>query len=106
MKISIDDYLAKVGGGVDDEYGQMLRVNFCNIKGWSELGMLASPSGEELEQLRRGVAIMTNKEKANAADLSDEQIQTIASDAKIDAGLFAIFINGYILECKRVSQSQ
>lgn len=106
MNLSIDDYLAKVAGGVDDDYGQMLRSNFRDNRGWSELGMLASPSGEELEQLRRGVAIMTSKEKENATDLSDEQIQTIASDAKIDAGLFAIFINGYILESKRVSQSQ
>ncbi len=65
--------------------------------------MLAAPKKEELEQLRKAVAIMTPDEKQGASDLTDEQIQRIAADAKIDAGLFAIFINGYALHCKRVS---
>jgi len=66
----------------------------------SELGMLASPTPEELEQLRRAVAIMTAQEKQNAANLIDDQVRKIADDAKVDPALFAIFINGYALNCK------
>jgi len=64
--------------------------------------MLACPSGEELAQLKKGVAIMTQREKENAGSLSDGQVQQIAADAGIDAGIFAIFINGYILENSKV----
>ena len=63
----------------------------------SELGMLASPTPEELKQLRRAVAIMTADEKAKAANLIDDQVRKIADDAKVDPALFAIFINGYAL---------
>ena len=65
--------------------------------------MLQSPSAEELDQLKKAVAIMTPNERQAPQNLADEQIQKIAADAGIDAGLFAIFINGYALECKRVS---
>lgn len=65
--------------------------------------MLVAPSIEELEQLKKAVAIMTPDEKTNAADLSDEQVQKIAGDARIDAANLAILINGYALHCKRVS---
>jgi hypothetical protein len=65
------------------------------------LAMLACPSREEMQQLRKAVAIMTKAEKANAAGLSDEQIEKIAADAKIDQAVLAIFINGYMLFCKR-----
>ena len=63
--------------------------------------MLQSPSGEEFEQLQRAVAIMTPREKENADNLTDEQVHRIAEDAKIDAGIFAIFINGYALGCRK-----
>ena len=63
--------------------------------------MLASPTREELEQLRRAVAIMTVDEKQNADKLSDEQIHKIADDAKVEPGLLAIFINGYALHCRK-----
>ena len=86
-----------------DDYGKQVRGQFKDIKGSSELAMLAAPSNEELEQLKKAVAIMTEAEKQKAETLNDEQIQRIASDAKIDAGVFAIFVNGYALECKRVS---
>ncbi|MCK4960123.1 MAG: hypothetical protein KAT00_12000 [Planctomycetes bacterium] len=79
-----------------------MRSQFKDIRGSSELGMLESPSSEEFEQLERAVAIMTPTEKENAGRLSDEQVQRIAADAKVDAGLFAIFVNGFALECKRV----
>ena len=58
---------------------------------------------EELSQLKKAVAIMTPSEKEKAADLNDEQIQKIAGDAGIDAGIFAIFINGYALARKGAS---
>ena len=98
----MDLYLKKLSLFVDDEYGQRLRQQFKDNRGSSELAMLQTPSSEELEQLKTGVAIMTPREKQNAENLTDEQIQRIADDARIDAGVFAIFINGYILECKRV----
>ena len=81
----------------------MVRNQFKDLSGNSELGLLACPSKDELVQLRRAVAIMTDDEKQNACNFTDVQIQRIASDAGIDPGNFAIFINGYALHCKRVS---
>jgi hypothetical protein len=102
-KISIDQYLEKLARFAGSEYGNMIRTQFQDIKGSSELAMLAAPSEEELEQLKKAVAIMTPAEKGKAERLSDEQIQRIAVDAEIDPANFAIFINGYALRCKRVS---
>ena len=81
----------------------MIRSQFRDIKGSSELAMLAAPTGAELEQLKKAVAIMTPGEKETAENLTDEQVQKIAADARIDAANLAIFINGYVLHCKRVS---
>jgi hypothetical protein len=81
----------------------MIRNRFTDIKGSSELAMLAAPTAEELEELKKAVAIMTPEEKAAAESLSDEQIQKIAADARIDPANLAIFINGFALHCKRVS---
>ena len=81
----------------------MFRGQFGDNEGRSELAMLVAPSQDELEQLKRAVAIMTDQEKAEAAHLSDEQIQRIAVDARVDPGNLAIFMNGYALHCKRVS---
>ena len=81
----------------------MVRNQFKDLKGSSELAMLAAPSSAELDQLKKAVAIMTPEEKQNADALTDDQIQKIAVDAKIDSGIFAIFTNGYALHCKRVS---
>lgn len=83
-----------------------IRKQFADIQGSSELGMLAAPSSEELDQLKKAVAIMTPSEKQQADRLTDEQIQRIAEDAKIDNGILAIFINGYDIYCKRVSQPE
>lgn len=102
-KISIEQYLKKVGRFSDSEYGRLIRNQFKDIQGSSELAILAAPSAEELGQLRKAVAIMTPGEKQNADSLTDEQIQKIAADAQIDPANFAIFINGYALHCKRVS---
>jgi hypothetical protein len=74
-----------------------VREQFKDNEGISELGMLASPTSQELEQLRRAVAIMTAQEKQNAANLNDDQVRKISDDAKVDPALFAIFINGYTL---------
>jgi hypothetical protein len=65
--------------------------------------MLQSPSGDELAQIRKAVAIMTEAEKGGAVDLGDEQIHRIADDAGIDRGVFAIFVNGYALECRKAA---
>jgi signal recognition particle GTPase len=101
--ISIEQYLEKVARFTDSEYGRLVRTQFEDIEGGSELAMLAAPTAEELEQLKKAVAIMTPAEKKNADSLTDEQIQRIASDARIDPANFAIFINGYSLYCKHVS---
>ena len=103
QKISIDQYLQKVATFVNSEYGKLVRNQFKDMKGTSELAMLATPTLEELEQLKKAVAIMTPKEKESADSLTDEQIERIAADAGIDPANFAIFINGYALHCKRAS---
>ena len=87
----------------DRQYGKLVRGQFKDIRGTSELAMLAAPSAEELEQLKRAVAIMTPDEKQNAAGLSDEQIHRIAADGHVDPANLAIFLNGYALHCKRGS---
>jgi len=81
----------------------LVRKQFQDIEGASELAMLAAPSAEELEQLKKAVAIMTPNEKQNARNLTDEQIHKIATEAGIEPANFAIFINGYALHYKRVS---
>ena len=102
-KITIEQYLEKVARFSDDEYGKLVRNQFQDIEGASELAMLAAPSAEELEQLKKAVAIMTPAEKQNADTLTDEQIEKLATDAQIDPANLAIFFNGYALNCKRVS---
>jgi hypothetical protein len=99
-KITIEQYLEKVARFAGSEYGNMIRSRFKDIKGGSELAMLAAPSVEELEQLKKAVAIMTPGEKKNADSLTDEQIQKIAADARTDPANLAIFINGYTLYCR------
>jgi signal recognition particle GTPase len=99
----LEQYLDKIRVFTDNDYGQIVRRQFQDIKGASELAMLAAPTAEEIRQLNKAVAIMTDNEKNNADKLSDEQIKKIAEDAGIDPAVFAIFINGYSLNCKRVS---
>ncbi len=97
----MDAYVEKLSRFADDEYGRQFRRQFEDNRGSSELGMLQSPSGDELAQIRKAVAIMTPAEKRRAGDLTDEEIQRIADDAGIDRGVFAIFVNGYVLECRK-----
>jgi len=102
-KISIEQYLEKVARFSGSDYGKMIRDQFEDIQGASELAMLVSPSLEELEQLKKAVAIMTPTEKENADILNDEQTEKLAADAQVDPANLAIFLNGYALHCKRVS---
>ena len=96
-ELTIEQYLDEVARFADDSYGRSFRRSFADSFGSSELAMLASPSADELAQLRRAVAIMTPSEKSGAAELTDEQVQRIAADAGVDPADFAIFINGYAL---------
>ncbi len=102
-KITIEQYLEKMAKFAGSDYGKLVRSQFQDNQGSSELAMLVSPSIEELEELKKAVAIMTGDEKKSVDELSDEQVQKIAADAQIDAGNLAIFVNGYALHCKRVS---
>jgi hypothetical protein len=101
MNLSIEQYLEKLASFADSDYGKMIRNNFADIKGSAELAMLAAPTAAELHQLEKAVTIMTKNEKTTAHELTDEQIHKIASDADIDTGMLAIFINGYALHCRK-----
>jgi len=101
-KISIEEYLEKVARFSASEYGKLIRSQFEDVHGDSELAMLVAPSPEELEQLKKAVAIMTPTEKQNAESLTDEQIERLATDAQVDPANLAIFMNGYALHCKHV----
>jgi len=103
VKLSIGEYLEEVARFCDNQYGSRVRTRFEDVQGTCELAMLVVPTGDELTQLRRAVAIMTPSEKQDADRLSDEQVEKIAADAHIDLANFAIFMNGYALLCKRVS---
>jgi hypothetical protein len=102
-KLSLQQFLEKVALKTDDSFGKQFRGFFADNKGSAELAMLVSPSKDEVEQLRKAVAIMTADEIKNAVSLTDEQVKKISHDAGIDSALFAIFINGYALNCKPVS---
>ena len=102
-KITLEEYLKNVAKFADSDYGKLVRSQFIDNNGSSELAMLVAPSLEELEEFKKAVAIMTPDEKKNATDLTDEQVQKIAADIDIDPANLAIFINGYALHCKRVS---
>ncbi len=103
QRITIERYLEKLAKFAGSDYGKLVRDQFADNQGSSELAMLVAPSIEELEQLKKAVAIMTPAEKNAAENLGDEQVQRIAADAGIDPANLAIFINGYALHYKRVS---
>jgi signal recognition particle GTPase len=103
QNITIEQYLEKVAKFAGSDYGKLVRDQFGDNQGSSELAMLVAPTDEELEQFKKAVTIMTPAEKNTAENLGDEQVQRIAADAGIDPANLAIFINGYALHCKRVS---
>ena len=98
--MKIEEYLQSLEAFIDDAYGRQIRSQFQTIDGKSELAMLTSPSRDEYQQLSRAVAIMTAAEKDAAAALTEEQIERIADDAKVDKALLAIFFNGFALKNK------
>lgn len=102
--LSLEKYLEMIAQSVDNPRGLRIRTNFADNLGQSELAMLSSPTNDELQQLKRAVAIMTPGEKQNAENLTDQQIRTIAADARIDPANLAIFINGYILAKRKPRQ--
>jgi len=103
--LTIEDYLKSLKAFVDEPYGKQIRRQFQSIDGSSELAMLQSPSREEYEQFCRAVAIMTPAEKQAAETLSDEQIEKIAEDANVDKAILSIFINGYAIKNKKITNS-
>ena len=98
--MTIEGYLQSLEAFVDNAYGQQIRQQFQTIDGKSELAMLSSPTRDEYDQLSRAVAIMTGAEKDEAASLTDEQVERIAEDAKVDKAILAIFFNGFALKLK------
>jgi signal recognition particle GTPase len=100
-QITIDEYLQKLARFVNSDYGRLIRSQFADSKGDSELAMLVSPTEEELKEFKRAVAIMTPEERANAASLTDEQVRKIAADAAVDPANLAIFFNGFALHCRK-----
>ena len=102
----IEEYLAYVGRQRGSGFGRRFRSQFRDLRGTSELAMLAAPSAEEYEEFQRAVAVMTGREKQNVELLSDEQIQDIADRAEADYGTVGIFLSGYVLACKNERMRQ
>ncbi|MBN1845458.1 MAG: hypothetical protein JW810_07220 [Sedimentisphaerales bacterium] len=103
---SIDEYLACVGRGRGNAFGERYRKQFRDERGTAELAMLAAPSEEEYEDFRRAVEAMTPAEKTYAEQLNDEQIRQIARRAGANEANVALFVNGYILAKKRAATSR
>ena len=99
--MQLDEYIQKLERFAGDAYGRQFRQSFASMDGRSELGVLQSPSRDELEQIRRVVGIMTAAEKETAGDLDENQILRIAEDAGADPALIAIFLNGFALENRK-----
>ena len=59
QKLSLSEFLEKIAQKTDDNFGKQFRGFFADNKGSAELAMLASPSKNEIGQLRKAVAIMT-----------------------------------------------
>jgi hypothetical protein len=101
MPLTIEQYLEKIGRFVDEPFAKQLRKQFQDNRGASELAVLQSPSRDEYEQLQRLAAILTPQEKSEADKLTDQQVQKLAGDAKVDPALAAIFFNGFALEKRK-----
>ncbi|OPZ99169.1 MAG: hypothetical protein BWY71_01057 [Planctomycetes bacterium ADurb.Bin412] len=98
---NLEEYLDYVGTFVNSAFGQRYRRQFRDVRGTAELALLASPSEEEYRDLQNAVAVMTEEQKHHPEDLTGEQIQEIAKKAQADCGTVGIFINGYVLACKK-----
>jgi len=96
----IENYLEDVGRCRNNKFGQRFRSQFRDTAGSAELAMLASPSEQEYREFCETVKVMSENEKKNADNLSDDQIAEISSLAKADQGNVNIFFNGFALELK------
>lgn len=103
---TIEEYLEQVGRGVESAFGRRYRQQFRDQRGTAELAMLAAPTAEEYEDLKRTVAVMAQREKDRAYALTDDEVQDIAARADADAGTVGIFFNGYALACRTESAGQ
>lgn len=100
MSYRIEDYLEDVGRCRNSRFGQRFRSQFRDMRGSAELAMLASPSEDEYRDFCDAVAVMAEREKLNAGQLSDDQVAGIAERSQADCGNVNIFFNGYALEVK------
>jgi len=101
----IEAYLEYVGRLRHSPFGRRFRRQFRDTRGTAELAMLAAPSEQEYADFRRVVAAMTAAEKAAPETLTDEEIQALAERAGAEPAHAAIFINGYVLQRKKVGHS-
>ena len=95
---SLEQYLEQVGRQRESRFGKRFRAQFRDVRGTSELAMLAAPDEKEYEDFCCAVSVMSRQEKSHPEMLGDQQIQAIADRAGADAGNVAIFLNGYVLE--------
>ncbi len=104
--VDIEGYLEYVGQFCESRYGLQFRSQFRDKRGTAELAMLASPTKEEYEQLKRAVAIMTDQEKKDPENMTEQQIKDIADTIGADCGNVTIFINGFVLARKNHRASE
>ena len=100
----IEAYLEYVGQQRNSGFGKRFRSQFRDRRGTAELAMLAAPSEAEYDDFCRAVAAMTESEKADVKDLSDEAVRAIAERGQADVGNVSIFINGYVLARKKADR--
>ncbi len=105
-KLNIEDYLEMVGRFRQNKFGKQFRSQFVNTRGTSELAMLTSPSEDEYQQFVRIVKVMTESEKLEPELLTDEMIKDIAQSADAESANASIFINGFVLHCKRAASTK
>jgi hypothetical protein len=99
-RVSIEEYLHKLERFCGSDYGMLVREQFKDNEGKSELGMLVSPSSEELDEFKKAVGAMSAEQRQAIDHLNDEDVLKIAAAAGVDPANLAIFINGYILHCR------
>ena len=100
-ELTLEAYLEQVGRCRHQAFGSRFRQQWKDHRGTAELAMLAAPSEEEFQQFTRVVAAMTETEKYDASALNEEQIAEIAQRADAGQAETAIFLNGYVLACKK-----
>ena len=94
---TIEEYLAYIGQQRGSSFGKRYRQQFRDSRGTAELAMLAAPSEAEYEDFCRAVAAMSDEEKQETEQLTDQQVNEIARRSGADSGNIGIFVNGYVL---------